>query len=96
MSNVIKLAKTFKFEGKDYNEIDLTGLEDLTTADISECEKLFERNGNFSALKEMNLEYCILVANKVTGLPVEFFNALPAREGAKVKQAVSAYFFQEV
>lgn len=95
MSNIIKLAKIFNFEGKEYKEIDLSGLEDLSTSDLKECEKQFERAGNFSALKEMNLEYCILVASRVSNLPIEFFNSLPAREGNKVKQAVSAYFFQE-
>ena len=30
---VIPLSKTYRFEGKEIKEIDLSGLEDLTTAD---------------------------------------------------------------
>ena len=91
--NLVTFKKPFIFEGQTYESLDLSGLENLSTEQLCQAERIFERSGGVSALKEMNLEYAIIVANLATGLPVEFFKALPAREGSKVKNRVSAYFF---
>lgn len=90
---IVKLAKPFKFEDSEYTEIDLTALEDLSAGQLCKAEKQFEQSGSFSALKELNLEYCLTVAALVTKQPIEFFKALPAKEAHKVKQVVSSYFF---
>ena len=35
----VKLRKTFSFEGKEYTDVDLSGLENLTGRDMEEIEK---------------------------------------------------------
>ena len=42
-SLVIKLKKPYKFEGKEYTEIDLSGLEDLSAADMISVNKYLDR-----------------------------------------------------
>lgn len=94
-SNIIKFKKPYKFEDHEYTEIDLSGIEDMTTAQMIQAERIFERGGAVSALKEMNVEFACIVASMVTDKPVEFFNGLPGREGGKIQKQVSAYFFEQ-
>ena len=64
----------------------------MTAEQLMGIEKKFEMTGNFSALKEMNLTYAIFVASEITGLPLEFFKALPAKEATKIRTVVAGCF----
>ena len=86
---VITFAHPYTFEGKEYDGVDLSALDNMTTEQLIQCDRIFES----SALKELNVEYACIVAAEATGLPVEFFKGLPAREGARIKTKVGGYFF---
>lgn len=90
---IIKFNKPYTFEGQTYTEINLAGLDDLSTTQLQQAERIFERGGGVSAMKELNIEFACIVASIATGKPLEFFNNLPAREGNKIKTAVGSYFF---
>lgn len=92
-SNYVEFTKPFKFEGEEHKGVDLSGLEDMSTEQLTQAERIFERSGGVSALKELNLEYTCIIASIVTGKPLEFFKALPAKDGNKIKTQVGAYFF---
>lgn len=94
-NKVVTFSKPFTFEGETYEKIDLSRIEDLTGAQLCNCERQFEQGGSVSALKEMNFEFCMIVAAEVSKLPIEFFKALPAKDGNKIRQVVSTYFFQQ-
>lgn len=91
---LVVFSKAYKFEGAEYSEIDLSRIEDLSARELCEVEKRFETGGNFSALKEMNLTYALYVATVVSGLPIEFFQMLRAKDALKIKNVVSASFFE--
>ncbi len=86
--------KLYKFEGKEYTELDLSKLDDLTTSDLMEIDKHFNTTEYISPIPEMDTKYDCLVAARACSLPIEFFNNLPAKEGKKVANAVKS-FFQE-
>lgn len=90
---LVTFSKPYDFEGETFHSLDLSPVEDLTTEQIMQAERIFEKSGGVSALKELNLEYAIIVASMATGKPVEFFKGLPGKDGSKVKSRVSAYFF---
>lgn len=90
---VITFAHPYTFEGKEYDGVDLSALDTMTTEQLIQCDRIFESSGSVSALKELNVEYACIVAAEATGLPVEFFKGLPAREGARIKTKVGGYFF---
>lgn len=92
-SNIVIFSKNYTFEGKTYTEIDLSGLEDMTGAQICKVERRFETSGNFAALKEMNTTYALMLASEVTGLPIEFFKSLKAKDVIKIRNAVQKSFF---
>ena len=95
---VIKLHCPYQFEGKEYKEIDLRGLNDLTCNDIINMSKDFNRITGGSddmmaaIVPESSLEYVIFAASRATGLPIEFFQQLPAFESGKLRVAIIHFF----
>ena len=92
---VIKLKKPFTFEDKEYTEIDLTALEDITAADMIATNKYMDRTsaGTVSIMPEASLEYACVLASKAAKLPIEFFTSLPPKEAIKVKNKVMGFLF---
>ena len=74
---VMKLDKPFTFEGQTYTEVDLSGLEDTTAADLQAV-------GRFVTKKNP-------AANP--HLPLEFFERLPAKEAIKLKGIVVGFLY---
>lgn len=93
-SLIIKLKKPYKFEGKEYAEIDLSGLEDLSAADMIAVNKYMDRTATgIQVMPEVSLEYACVFASKATKLPVEFFTNLPPKQAIKVKNRVMGFLF---
>ena len=85
---IITLSKKYSFEGKDYEKVDLSGIENLTGNDLLDADKAFAATGGFAPVPELTLPYTFAVAATSTSLPVEFFNGLPAKDALKVKNEV--------
>ena len=92
-NGIVIFKNSYEFEGKTYTQIDLSGIQNLTGREYCEIESQFEKSGNFSALKELNTYYAFLIAHKVTGMPIEFFNNLKGGDIMRIKNAVSSNFF---
>ena len=92
-SMVVVFKKPYKFEGKLYDRVDLSGMEDMTAADMIAANKVLDRSGSFSFLPEMSLEYACIIAAKATKLPIEFFKGLHPKEAVKVKNRVTSFFY---
>lgn len=94
-SLIITLKKPYTFEGKDYTEIDLSGLENLNASDMIKVNKRMNRasGGSSELLPEFSLEYALYLASIATKLPVEFFLNLPPRVALKVKTRVTGFLF---
>ena len=80
---VITFAHPYTFEGKEYDGVDLSALDNMTTAQLIQCDRIFESSGSVSALKELNVEYACIVAAEATGLPVEFFKGSARTRGCE-------------
>ena len=85
---VVKFSKPYLFEGNTYESVDLSGIEDLTGDDLLEADRAFSASGQFSPIPEMTLAYAFSIAATVTKQPIEFYRALPAKDGLKVKNEV--------
>jgi len=93
--SVVKFSKPYKFEGNEYTEVDLSGLENLKTTDLIEADKIFMVSGQVAMVKEMNVGYACILAAKVSSKPIEFYQGLPAREAIKVKNMVTSFLFAQ-
>ena len=83
--------RPFNFEGKEYKEIDLSSIENLSTKDLIAADKIFNSTGQVALMNEMATGYTCIIAAKATDLPIEFFESLPIREGLKVKNKVMGF-----
>lgn len=93
-SLVIRLKKPYQFEGKEYTEIDLSGLEELTAADMIALENQYDRKSpGINVMPEVKVGYAVMMAARAAKLPVEFFNGLPPKEAMKVKNRVMGFLF---
>ena len=93
-SMVIKFKKPYTFEKKEYTEIDLSGMDDLTGADMIAVNKIMKRGGGgIDVMPEVSVEYACYFAARATKQPVEFFMNLPPRELMKVKNRVMGFLF---
>lgn len=92
---VVVFKKPYSFEGKSYESVDLSELENLTAKDLMEADKVFITRGDVAPMNEMSLKYNCILASKVSNLPIEFFDNLPAREALKVKNKVAGFLLEE-
>lgn len=95
LNMVIKFKKPYTFERKEYTEIDLSGMDDLTGADMIAVNKIMKRTGSggIDVMPEVSVEYACYFAARATKQPVEFFMNLPPRELMKVKNRVMGFLF---
>ena len=93
---VLRFQKPYSFEGETFTEVDLSGLEDLSAADLCKVGKMVKKTDGLDPIAEMSLPYAIYMAARVTGKPLEFFQQLPAREAVKLKNLVVGFLYGEV
>ncbi|MBS4909885.1 MAG: phage tail assembly protein [Subdoligranulum variabile] len=93
---LLKLPVPYTFEGVCYTKLDLTGVENLTAADLIRASDIVERRKNRPTMVlELDMQYLFTCASFATGLPLEFYQKLPAKDAVAVKNAVSGSFFSE-
>lgn len=92
-AHVVKLNKPYVFEGKEYAEIDLGGLDALTIQDAidTQTELFGQQEIASSLLCETTSAFAMAIAVKATGLPIEFFKLMPIGAGRRVKRAVQEH-----
>ena len=92
---LVRFSKPYTFEGETYTEIDLAGMEGLTTRDMTAAEKHLAKNGQVSPIPEMTMEYACFIAMLSTDKPIEFFRGLPTKDAIKLKNRVTNFFYGE-
>jgi hypothetical protein len=87
MGNIVKFAKPYSFEGTEYTEVDLSGMDKLTIQDMIDIQKKLAGEIATLAAVEATTSFAQEVATKASGKPVEFFKLMPR---AKIKQVQTA------
>ena len=87
---IIKLNKPYKFEGKEYNEIDLRGLRKLTIRDAIDAQKaMLNRNESAGMIvPETTTAFSRELAIKALKKPTEFLDYAPRGLSKKIVYAV--------
>lgn len=89
---IIPLSKTYNFEGEKIKEIDLSGLEDLTTADGEYIDRVMAKLNYHPKSKFSDITYTKHIAMRVTNLPIEFFNNLKWKDQQMITSRITIYF----
>lgn len=93
--SIVKLSRTYDFEGDKISELDFSGMENVTAEDMIKANKVLASSGTVSVLPENDLHYTLIIAASATGYPIEFFKALKPKDAIKVKNKVTSFFFGE-
>jgi hypothetical protein len=88
----VRLSREYDFNGKKISEIDLSGMENLTTVDAQEVDRSMAKAGHHPRVKYGDTLFSKLVAMRATGLPEDFFNLLRWKDMDEITSRVSAYF----
>lgn len=91
---IINLKTPIKFEGQQYDRIDLSGLNDIKAKDMIDINRRMAKGGNADSTPELSLEYALNMANVVTGIPLEFFEQLPPRAALETRGRVTGFLFR--
>ena len=77
----------YTFEGKEYKELDFSGISNLTIQDAVRIQKeiFSEDNPATMLLTERSSEFLRQIATRATGLPIEFFKLMPRGIWKRVK-----------
>ena len=94
-SLVLKLSKPYVFEGRTYEKLDLSGLENATAGDLAQAAKITSKKhrGLNPATLEMATEYAATIGHLMTKLPLEFFERMPAKDAIALKGLVVGFLF---
>lgn len=89
----LTLSRPYLFEGKEYTEIDLNGLEKLTIQDAVDAQRQLFGEGEAATamLCETTTAFARVIAAKATELPIEFFKLMPRGISRRVVTAVQRY-----
>lgn len=84
-------SKPIKFEDKpEIKEIEID-LDGINGYDISEVKKQFSAAGNFSPILATDTDFCIMMAARKSGKPIEFFKELPGKDYLAIAQGVQNF-----
>ena len=90
---IFKFRKPYVFDGKEFTEVDLSGLDSTTAADLSSVNKILNKTGPVAPVPEMSMDVAIHMAARVAHLPVEFFQRMPSREAIRLKNIVTGFLY---
>ena len=92
-THLIRWKRPYCFEGEEYTELDLSGLDNLTVQDaINAQRQLFNQQEAASTLlTETTTAFARVLAVKATGNPVEFFQQMPRGTWKAVSNAVRVH-----
>lgn len=94
---LVTFKKPYHWEDHDYTEVDLSGLDNLTTLDLEDAYRQYANDAglNLATIAEFSYEYASILASKVTKKPIEFFMQMPPKAIMEVRRVVRNYFFGE-
>lgn len=91
----IKLENPLEFNGLSANEIDLSGLLDMTLDDMNGLYDTYATLGGAGmVMQEATLRFAQLAAASVTGFPIEMLGRLKAKDAIKLKNRIYRFFYQ--
>lgn len=88
MENIVKFDKPYKFEGEEYDSLDLSGMAKMTVQDLVDVQKKLSGELASLAAMEATTSFAQEMAVKATGKPVEFFKLMPRGKIKLVQAAV--------
>ena len=94
-NHTVEFDKPYTYGGETVSVMDLSGVEELTSKDVSAAENEVLKTGVYSTNMKNFFVYSCALAARATGKPIEFFTKMPLKDAAKVRSTVNAASFFE-
>ena len=91
-----KLNQSFKYDGEEITELDLSGLLDLNAHDLVDIDREMTRRGFAGARNELTRQYAMLVAARCNKKPWDFCDRMSARDSIRLKEYVVTFFYATI
>ena len=91
-----KLNQSFKYDGEEITELNLSGLLDLNARDLVDIDREMARRGFAGARNELTRQYAMLVAARCNKKPWDFCDRMSARDSIRLKEYVVTFFYATV
>lgn len=91
-----KLNQSFKYDGEEITELDLSGLLDLNARDLVDIDREMMRRGFTGTRTELTRQYAMLVAARCAKKPWDFCDRMSARDSIRLKEYVVTFFYATV
>lgn len=92
--DVLKLGTPIVFDGETVKEIDLSGLNEATGADLVSAKRMMNMSGvSLDAYPERTLEFAIALATVVLNKPEGLFSSLKAKDAMNFKAMVRDFLY---
>lgn len=92
--SVLKLGTPIVFDGETVKEIDLSGLNEATGADLVSAKRMMNMNGvALDAYPERTLEFAIALATIVLNKPEGLFSSLKAKDSINFQMMVRTFLY---
>lgn len=91
---VLKLSKTYNFEGDKVSEIDFSNHANISAKDMIKTDRILSSSGNLpvGGASENTMAYALVFASFCSDQPIEFFEALSPVDAIAVKNQVMTFF----
>ena len=93
---IFKLKRPVTFEEHEFEQFDLSGLEDLTGEEYATLLKEAERIDGADMVPEKSLTFAFLAAAKVTGQPFDLFKGMGAKDAARLRYKIGSFFLRRI
>lgn len=85
-------VRPFKFEGKEYDTVDLRKLQTMTTRQIQRVETALIEEGLGTQAVWTSLRGATIIAAVLNEMPKEWLDGMSAKDGITVRNVVFAFF----
>lgn len=89
---IYQFKEPYVFDDKEYKEIDLSKITQFSTRDMEFLDKAYLQTRRVPEKKWFDTTFMKLIAMQATGLPVEFFNSMRAKEFMEIEARIRLYF----
>ena len=89
----VHFPEPYIFEGEEFNELDLSPIQDLTTIDLMGIDKIFTSlHRAIPTTRYTDTQYVEILVMKALNKPAEFFNRMKAKDFSQIMAVVGLYF----
>ena len=87
----VTFSKPFNFEGETYDEVNLSGIAQLQSRQLTELDEIVLSQTDSNKHPMLQDDYMYALAHLASDLPVELFERLPMREMRKIGDCINDY-----